>query len=66
MYINKGWEVIDSSEAFRDSIFLKQPNTIPAGESIVWSLAKEAGQVGLRYPAEDGRYQKDEMNQLKL
>jgi hypothetical protein len=34
-----------------------KPNTLPAGESILWALAKERGVNGLRYPAEDGPYE---------
>ena len=31
--------------------------TVPAGESIVWALAKEQGNASLRYPAEDAVYE---------
>jgi hypothetical protein len=34
-----------------------ESKTLPADESILWSLAKERGVSGLRYPAEDGRYE---------
>jgi hypothetical protein len=30
---------------------------VPAGESIVWALAREAGRTSLRYPAEDAVYE---------
>jgi hypothetical protein len=41
---------------------------LPAGESIVWSLAKEKGVIAksLRYPAEDGEYENARMNKLGL
>src|SRR5881397_1526150 len=47
-----GWQWIDASLAFEDAIFRSQPQTLPAGESLVWALAKETGQFGdrLRYP----------------
>jgi len=66
MYEKKGWEVIDAEEAFKDPIFNEQPNVLPAGESIVWSIAKEAGDETLRYPAEDGSYEKAAMDKLGL
>lgn len=65
---DKGWEVIDAKEAFTDSIYNKAPITIPAGESLIWALAKQAGGYDsiLRYPAEDSRYEKEGMDNLGL
>ena len=64
----KGWQPIDAEEAFRDPVFSAQPKVVPAGESIVWSLAKEKGTIAksLRYPAEDGEYENARMNKLRL
>jgi len=36
-----GWQWIDASLAFEDAVFRSQPQTLPAGESLVWALAKE-------------------------
>jgi hypothetical protein len=68
MFQEKGWRVIDASLAFKDPIFTKQPKIAPAGESIVWALAKESGKFDdqLRYPAEDGEYEKGKMDRLGL
>lgn len=68
MLKGKGWQPIDAEEAFADSVFLAQPKVIPAGESIIWSLAKEKGTIAksLRYPAEDGEYETRRMNKLGL
>lgn len=68
MFTKKGWKVIDADEAFRDSIFKIYPSNVPAGESIIWALAKETGKFEdiLRYPAEDERYEKDRMDELGL
>jgi len=65
---SEGWEVIDAIEAYKDPIYQKVPNVIPAGESLIWSLAKENGNFEdkLRYPAEDSRYEKEKMDQLGL
>lgn len=65
---SEGWEVIDAIEAYKDLIYESSPNVEPAGESLIWSLAKESGQFEnkLRYPAEDSRYEKDKMDRLGL
>jgi peptidoglycan/xylan/chitin deacetylase (PgdA/CDA1 family) len=57
MFRDRGWAIVSPEEAFRDAIYSARPNTTPAGESIIWALAKEAGKPGLRYPAEDGTYE---------
>jgi peptidoglycan-N-acetylglucosamine deacetylase len=68
MFKAKGWQPIDAEEAFTDPVFSAKPNVLPAGESIVWSLAKENGTIAksLRYPAEDGDYENARMDKLKL
>ncbi|WP_161991977.1 polysaccharide deacetylase family protein [Flagellimonas algicola] len=64
----KGWRVIDSDTAFEDPIFGQIPSPDFAGESLIWSMAKQSGNYEdrLRYPAEDSRYEKDKMDQLDL
>ena len=68
MYKAKGWQLIDAEEAFTDPVFDAKPKVLPAGESIVWSLAKENGTIAksLRYPAEDGEYENARMDKLGL
>jgi peptidoglycan/xylan/chitin deacetylase (PgdA/CDA1 family) len=66
MFKTKGWKVIDATEAFNDPIYKSQPENIPAGESLIWALAKDKGNKNLRYPAEDGEYEKTEMDRLGL
>ncbi|MBN8679060.1 MAG: polysaccharide deacetylase family protein [Chitinophagales bacterium] len=63
-----GWEITDAQEAFQDDIFKQLPTTVPAGESLIWSLAKQTGQyeAQLRYPAEDSRYELEAMKSLGL
>jgi len=65
---DNGWEIVEADKAFKDKIYNKMPNIIPAGESIIWALAKESGDFDsiLRYPAEDSRYEKDKMDNLGL
>ena len=68
MLKSKGWQPIDAEEAFTDPVFSAKPKVLPAGESIVWALAKEKGTIAksLRYPAEDGEYETARMNKLGL
>lgn len=64
----EGWEVIDAMEAYKDDIYTRQPNKVPAGESLIWALARESGKFEevLRYPGEDSRYEKHKMDKLGL
>jgi hypothetical protein len=68
MFKTKGWRLIDAEEAFTDPVFSAKPRILPAGESIIWSLARETGKIDgrLRYPAEDGEYETAKMNKLGL
>lgn len=68
MFKSKGWEVIDAGQAFKDPVFKAEPKVAPAGESLVWALAKETGKFDslLRYPGEDGVYEKEKMDKLGL
>jgi hypothetical protein len=63
-----GWQWIDASLAFEDPVFRSQPQTLPAGESLVWALAKETGRFEerLRYPGEDDAYEKPKLDALGL
>jgi peptidoglycan/xylan/chitin deacetylase (PgdA/CDA1 family) len=68
MFQRKGWRLIDAGDAFADPVFSAAPNILPAGESIIWALAKESGRFNdvLRYPGEDGDYEKPKMDKLGL
>lgn len=63
-----GWAVMDADKAYSDPIFNEQPTHIPAGESLIWALAKSSGKYEskLRYPAEDGDYEQEKMDLLGL
>jgi peptidoglycan-N-acetylglucosamine deacetylase len=65
---SKGWRWINAEEAFLDPVFTLRPRIVPAGESIIWGLAKESGRIRerLRYPAEDGEYEMAKMDKLGL
>lgn len=51
MFRSNGWEIIGPDEAYQDPVYRTEPDTLPAGESIIWALAKQKGIEGLRYPA---------------
>jgi peptidoglycan/xylan/chitin deacetylase (PgdA/CDA1 family) len=68
MFIAKGWKPIDSDRAYSDPVYDFQPKILPAGESLIWALAKETGKFEnkLRYPGEDDVYENPKMDALKL
>ena len=68
MFESKGWKIIAAKEALQDPVFQSKPKIVPAGESILWALAKESGKYEtiLRYPGEDDQYEKTEMDRLGL
>lgn len=63
-----GWEVINADKAYQDKIFNNIPNSSFAGESLIYSIAKQTEKYNhsLRYPAEDSSYEKDKMDKLGL
>jgi peptidoglycan-N-acetylglucosamine deacetylase len=68
MFRSKGWGIIGADEAFSDPVFNRHPDTVPAGESLIWALAKETGRFEgrLRYPGEDDSYEKPILDRLGL
>lgn len=64
----KGWEITNADKAYYDPIFDSIPKSDFAGESLIYSMAKQSGKYdqSLRYPAEDSRYEKEKMNKLGL
>ena len=68
MFKHKGWKLINAEDAYHDSVFSAAPNIVPAGESLIWALAKETGKFDklLRSPGEDGEYEKARMDKLGL
>ena len=68
MFISKGWKPINAERAYGDPVYDLQPNILPAGESLIWALAKQTGQFEkeLRYPGEDDVYENPKMDALRL
>jgi peptidoglycan-N-acetylglucosamine deacetylase len=68
MFVDKGWRPVDAEHAYQDPIYDRQPKCLPAGESLIWALAKETGRFDnqLRYPGEDDQYENPRMDALRL
>jgi peptidoglycan-N-acetylglucosamine deacetylase len=68
MFADQGWRPVDAGYAYRDPVYDRQPQSLPAGESLIWALAKETGKFEseLRYPGEDDIYENPRMDALKL
>jgi peptidoglycan-N-acetylglucosamine deacetylase len=68
MFVAHGWKPVDAEWAYEDLVYDRQPNIVPAGESLIWALAKETGRFEkeLRYPGEDDEYENPKMDALKL
>ncbi|MCG8636710.1 MAG: polysaccharide deacetylase family protein [Desulfobacterales bacterium] len=66
MFRSKGWEFISPEEAYEDPVYAITPMVLPAGESVLWALAKQNGLNGLRYPAESDVYEKPLLDKLGL
>ncbi len=68
MFRARGWRLIDAKTAFAAPLFARAPDVLPAGQSLVWSLAKADGRFDarLRYPGEDGAYEAPKMDAAGL
>lgn len=68
MFRERGWRIIDADLAFRSAEFELVPQTLPAGQSLLWALAKTDPQLAatLRYPGEDGMYEAKKMDALGI
>jgi peptidoglycan/xylan/chitin deacetylase (PgdA/CDA1 family) len=67
-YKKRGWKLIDAPKAYQDPIFKIEPDIVPAGQSLIWAMAKATGKFDslLRSPAESRDYEKDKMDALGL
>ncbi len=66
MYKLKGWQIISPEEAYQDPVYTTTPTILPAGESVLWALAKQNGVKNLRYPAENDTYEKPLLDKLGI
>ena len=68
MFRKNGWKPVDAEYAYQDKVYDEQPRILPAGESLIWALAKQSGKFEneLRYPGEDDVYENPRMDALHL
>jgi hypothetical protein len=68
MFEQNDWEVVNAGDAFNDPVYNERPDILPAGESIIWALAKQTGKYDdvLRYPGEDAEYEEAPFNAWML
>lgn len=68
LFRRRGWRLIDAETAFASPPFALDPDTLPAGQSLVWAATKARGGFDdrLRYPGEDGDYEAARMDALGL
>jgi len=66
MFRALGWTFVAPAEAYADPVYGLEPGILPAGESLLWSLAKEKGFQDLRSPGEDGVYEQPKLDALGL
>jgi len=64
----EGWEIDNYSDAIQDPIYSELPIAMPAEQSLIWLMAKQSGKFEkeLRFPGEDGIYEKAKMDKLGL
>ncbi|HEY8616711.1 polysaccharide deacetylase family protein [Phenylobacterium sp.] len=62
----RGWRLVDAEAALADPLYSLAPDTAPAGQSVLWALAKLKGGFDLRDPGEDGAYEQPAMDRLGL
>jgi peptidoglycan/xylan/chitin deacetylase (PgdA/CDA1 family) len=65
MFRSRGWVIVSPQQAVNDPLYAMQPTRLPAGESIVWALAKQSGEKGLRYPGESDVYEKNSIDRME-
>lgn len=68
MFRSRGWRLVDASAALASPDLSRSYDTLPGGQSLVWAAAKASGRFEkvLRYPGEDGAYEKPRMDALGL
>lgn len=68
MFKQKGWLIENYSSAIKDPVYEFVPSSIPSEQSLIWMQAKQSGlyEDRLRYPGEDGVFEKDKMDKAGL
>jgi len=65
---SEGWIIDDYEIAIKDLIYNELPIAMPSEQSLIWLQALETGKYDkiLRYPGEDGEYERENMDKLGL
>lgn len=68
MFREKGWRLANAAEALDQPLFAASPEVAPAGQSLIWALAKADRRFDdrLRFPGESDVYEKSTMDRLGL
>lgn len=66
MFASRGWRLVGAKDALAEPLYQQSPDVLPAGQSLLWSLAKQHGGIALREPGENDAYEKPEMDRLGL
>lgn len=63
-----GFELIDIEDAYADPVFDAAPNSLPAGQSLFWAMARANGgyEDRLRWPGEGRRWEEAAMDSAGL
>ena len=65
---SEGFTRVDVEDTYSDPVYRERVDVLPAGESLIWALAHASGnfESRLRYPGEDGEYEKSRLDALDL
>jgi len=65
LFEDRGWKFVSPEQAYQDPVYRMRSNHLPAGESLLWALARDKGVKGMRYPGENDVYEKPLLDRLE-
>jgi len=60
-----GWSIVHVNAVYRDDVFQRQPNVLPAGDSLVWACAQETRRSLPHAPVENDSWLEREFAALR-
>lgn len=66
MFQSRGWTFVSPLQAYEDPLYQHPVDTLPAGDGVLWALARRDHLAGLRHPPEDAAYEKPKLDKLGL
>lgn len=62
----KGFRIVSPEAAYADAVYARNPSFVPAGESLIWALARSDARLaaGFRYPGADEQYETKALGRL--